>query len=108
MKRIVSRAPEPDVIELDDVYCFNSDSVIAYVTNKRNGMGILVKHPSKNEWGFRYHSQMLQGKVTPCTYLAEKPHDAIQKAMNTGRAVYVFKNVNEFVRFAADNTNNQL
>lgn len=111
MKQIVSSPPKTfEIISVKDVYPYGDTSIVAYITNRRNGMGILVRDPKGDrEWGFRYHSQIIQGNLNPCTYISTTARESMEKCLQSGRALYLFDTFAEYIKFAADNlTSNEL
>lgn len=113
MFEIVKEPVKPRVKPMDigravNEYRTNPDAVIAYVTAKGNGLGILVDELNTvGKVGFIYHSNLIQNRTSDVKFIAPSIVDSIHKAMDAGRTVMLFSNFQEFLRYAASMTNPQ-
>lgn len=108
MKQLIANAQELNRITLDEAiitYNGSLEVIIAYVTNKGNGLGIFVASTHHGGGGFVYHSSLIQGDTSIRKFTALSVRESIAMALNAGRTVLMFDNFAEFARCAGSMSN---
>ena len=86
------------------------DAIVCYIPKSHNacnptGLGILIADPGGNRrYGFLYHKSLLMHTERSCTFTARSRVDALKKALQADRKVYIFSSFKEFCVFAAEHS----
>jgi len=103
MKQIVFPTidtPTVTVTEAMDEYARNPDVVIAYETQGRNGLGVLIRKEGRT--GFVYHSNLIRAKYSDMKFQGISPGEAVRRVLKAERVVHIFDNFAEFVHYAGN------
>ena len=103
MRQVKLREKQEKVVYVGDIcYHRNSNSIIAYETDQKTGLGILVF--TSHGWGFAYHSEIVRNNTNNLKFMGDNPRACIHKALACGRTVHEFSDFEEYIKFAANYT----
>lgn len=103
MKQIILPTDDHSTVTVTqamDAFVRDPEVIIAYETQGRNGLGILIRKNGRT--GFVYHSKLIRGDLSDMKFQGISPGEAVRRVLKADRVVHIFDNFAEFAHYAGN------